>query len=71
MGFNFSLTYIVFRHGAKHTAHSHDFPPGDCLVCLLLFITKGVTILKILDSVTFSILRSLFDLILDFYIYFF
>ena len=34
-------------------------------------IVRGVTILQILDSITFSILRSRFDSILDFYIYFF
>lgn len=38
------------------------------LVCVII---RGVTILQILNSITLSILRSRFDSILDFYIYFF
>ena len=34
-------------------------------------MTRGVTILQILDSITFAILRSRFDSIFDFYIFFF
>ena len=41
---------------------------SDSFRCVII---RGVTVLQILDSITFSILRSRFDSTLDFFIYLF
>ena len=37
MGFNFCCSFHSLCHGAKRTAHSRDFPVGNCLVYIVLF----------------------------------
>ena len=47
-----------------------DDDDDDYFYLFIYLFIRGVTILQILDSITFSILRSRFDSILDFYIFF-
>ena len=57
--------YTTCATGVTNTGHVLTF------ITKLTVVTRGVTILQILDSITFSILRSRFDSILDFYMYLF